>query len=57
MKTKTYTQDEVLKNINTHQKKLDQLVLSRKELNKDISNVKKQIIYWTELDKSQIKMF
>jgi hypothetical protein len=54
---KTYTQDEVLKNINTHQKKLDQLVLSRKELNKDISNVKKQIIYWTELDKSQIKMF
>jgi hypothetical protein len=57
MKTKTYTQDEVLKNINTHQKKLDQLVLSRKELNKDISSVKKQIIYWTELDKSQIKMF
>jgi septal ring factor EnvC (AmiA/AmiB activator) len=43
---KTYTQDEIAKNIDTHQKKLDNLILNRKELNKNIQSTKKQIEYW-----------
>ena len=56
MKEQTYTQEEVLKNINTFQQKEDDLLLQRKELNKTLLNVRKQKEYWESLDLSQLKL-
>lgn len=53
----TYTQKEVLQNINTLQNELDVSKLKRTEITKRINELKKQIQYWRDLDLSQLKMF
>lgn len=54
---KEYTQQEINSNINILSNELDTLKLKRTELSKQITHTKKQIIYWEELDKSQLKIF
>ena len=56
MKEQTYTQEEVLKNINIFKQKEDDLINQRKELNKTLLNVRKQKEYWESLDLSQLKL-
>ena len=51
-----YTQEEVLRNINTFQKKEEELVNKRKDLNKELLQTRKQKEYWEELDLSQLKL-
>jgi len=57
MKTETYTQQEVLKNIKTLTEKMDNLKHARTALSKDINSIKKQIEEWEKLDISQYKIF
>jgi hypothetical protein len=52
-----YTQKEVLRNIETFKTQEEKLLQQRKELNKTIRETKKQILYWEELDLSQLKIF
>ena len=52
-----YTQQEVLRNIRTLEKRKEELTQQRKELNASILSTKKQIEYWNELDLSQLKIF
>lgn len=52
-----YTQQEVLRNIITLEKRKEELTQQRKELNIAILSTKKQIEYWNELDLSQLKIF
>jgi uncharacterized protein YlxW (UPF0749 family) len=51
-----YTQEEVLRNIDTFQKKEEDLINQRKDLNKTIQHVRKQKEYWEALDISQLKL-
>ena len=57
MEHKTYTVKEIQRNIDTLNKRVDDLKLSRTEISQEINQVKKQIIAWEELDDSQFKMF
>lgn len=52
-----YTQQEVDSKINVLTTSLEDLKLKRTELSQQINNTKKQILYWEELDKSQLKLF
>lgn len=52
-----YTQQEVFRNIRTLEKRKEELISQRKELNVAILSTKKQIEYWNELDLSQLKIF
>ena len=52
-----YTQEEVLINIDIFQKKEDELINQRKELNKTLLHIRKQKEYWESLDISQLKIF
>ena len=54
---KKYTQEEIKSNINTLTTQLNTKKLQRTELTQSINSTKKQIVYWEELDTSQIKMF
>jgi hypothetical protein len=54
---KTYTQEEIDSNINILTISLESLTIKRKSINSDIRNVKKQILYWEELNKNQYKLF
>lgn len=56
MEEKKYTQEEVLKNINIFQKKEDDLMHQRKELNKELNRIRKQKEHWESLDLSQLKL-
>ncbi len=51
-----YTQEEVIRNIVIFQKKEDDLVNERKELNKTLLHVRKQKEHWESLDISQLKL-
>lgn len=51
-----YTQEEVLRNIETFRNKEEDLLNQRKELNKIIQHVRKQKEYWELLDISQLKL-
>lgn len=51
-----YTQEEVLRNIETFRKKEEDLLNQRKELNKTIQHVRKQKENWELLDISQLKL-
>jgi len=51
-----YTQEEVLKNIETFRKAEEDLINQRKELNKNLHNVRKQKEHWISLDLSQLKL-
>ena len=53
---KVYTQEEVLMNIAIFQKKEDDLVNERKELNRTLLHVRKQKEHWESLDISQLKL-
>lgn len=53
----TYTNEEIQKNIETLSNRVDSLKLDRTELTRLISELRKQVLYWQELDKSQYKMF
>ena len=57
MEVNTYTQKEILSNINRLQDEVELLKLKRTEISKRINELKKQIDYWKDLDISQIKMF
>lgn len=57
MEHKTYTEKEIQHNINTLNKRVDDLKLSRTEISQEINQVKKQVVAWEELDDSQFKMF
>lgn len=56
MNEQIYTQEEVLKNIDIFQKKEDELINQRKELNKTLLHVRKQKEHWESLDISQLKL-
>ena len=53
---KEYTQEEVLKNINIFQRREDDLIVHRKELNKELNRIRKQKEHWESLDLSQLKL-
>lgn len=55
-KDKVYTPKEVLKNINIFRDREDELLIKRKELNKELNRVRKQKEYWEGLDFSQLKL-
>jgi|TARA_B100000809_G_scaffold225645_1_gene236755 prefoldin subunit 5 len=57
MEHKTYTEKEIQHNIDTLNKRVDDLKLSRTEISQEINQVKKQVVAWEELDDSQFKMF
>lgn len=57
MEVNTYTQKEILSNINKLQDEVELLKLKRTELSKRVNELKKQIDYWKDLDISKIKMF
>ena len=57
MNTKKYSQHEINSNIERLTNILDKYVLDRKEINKNILSVKKQIKVWEEFDENQYKMF
>jgi hypothetical protein len=52
-----YTQEEVIRNIDTFKTQEEKLLQQRKELNKTLGEIRKQILYWEELDLSQLKIF
>ena len=52
-----YTPEEIKSNINILSNEIDLLKKKRNELTKIINNKKKQVVYWENLDLSQIKMF
>jgi hypothetical protein len=54
---KTYTTEEINSNINKLTVIQDGLKLERSELTRRIGQLKKQIDYWEELPKNQIKLF
>ena len=54
---KTYTQKEITENIEKLSNIIDDLKMQRTSITKSINNTKKQVLYWQELDKSQLKMF
>ena len=53
---KIYTQEEILRNIDIFQKKEDDLVNQRKEINKMLLHVRGQKQHWESLDISQLKL-
>ena len=53
---KEYTQKEVLKYISVFQKREDELIVQRKELNKELNRIRKQKEHWESLDLSQLKL-
>ena len=55
-KNEVYTQEEVLKNIAIFQKKEDDLINERKDLNRTLLHVRKQKEHWESLDISQLKL-
>ncbi len=56
MKTKQYTQQEVLQNINLFADEEDRLINERKKLNNELQRIRKQKEYWLNLDLSQLKL-
>ena len=52
-----YTQKEINSFISSLSDSLDLMKKERTTLSQNINNAKKQIQYWENLDKSQLKMF
>lgn len=57
MESKTYTQKEIDYNITKLNNILESSKLKRTEITKAINETKKQIKYWEDIDKSQLKLF
>ena len=51
-----YTQEEVQRNIEIFQKKEDDLINQRKEINKTLAHIREQKQHWKNLDISQLKL-
>jgi prefoldin subunit 5 len=51
-----YTPKEIQKNIEVLTNRMESLKLERTELTQNINSIKKQIQYWLDLDKSQLKL-
>ena len=56
-KLKKYSQKEIQYNISVLNLRMDNLILQRKDIGKDILSIKKQIKVWEEFDENQYKMF
>lgn len=54
---KTYTQDEIDKALFQLNKRPEKRIEDRKDLNKDILSIKKNIEYYENIDKRQFKFF
>jgi flagellar capping protein FliD len=54
---KTYTNEEILRNIEILTQKRDSIKIERTALTQTINSLNKQILMWEKLDKSQYKMF
>jgi hypothetical protein len=52
-----YTHEEILKNISVFDKIEEDLLIKRKEINRQLLETRKQKEYWNELDLSQLKIF
>jgi len=57
MKHETYTQSEISSALNKLKHREDELLLNRKEINRNISEIRKNIKYYEELNLSQYKAF
>lgn len=57
MVSQTYSIKEITSNINTLTKQQEDLILQRNDINRAISEKRKAIKYWEELDPSQLKAF
>ena len=55
--SETYTAEEVQSNINILEDKDAGLLWDRKDLNRRIKDVRKQVKYWKQFDLSQYKLF
>ena len=51
-----YKPKEIQKNIEVLTNRMESLKLERTELTQNINSIKKQIQYWLDLDKSQLKL-
>ena len=57
MEHKTYTQKEILHNIDVLTNSMESLKLERTSITKSINSLKKQVNTWKELNENQYKMF
>jgi flagellar capping protein FliD len=57
MEHKTYTQKEIIHNIDVLTNSIDSLKLDRTSITKSINSLKKQVKTWEELNENQYKMF
>lgn len=52
-----YTKEEISLNLDKVNNIIDSLKAKRTDITKDINQAKKQLKYWEDLDKSQLKLF
>jgi flagellar capping protein FliD len=57
MEHKTYTQKDIIHNIDVLTNSIDSLKLDRTSITKSINSLKKQVKTWEELNENQYKMF
>ena len=57
MEHKTYTQKEIIHNIDVLTNSIESLKLDRTSITKSINSLKKQVKTWEELNENQYKMF
>ena len=57
MESKKYTAKEILYNIEALNDRVDLLKLERTGISKDINSVKKQVLFWENMNENQCKMF
>ena len=55
--SETHTAEEVQSNINILEDKEAGLLWDRKDLNRRVKDVRKQVKYWKQFDLSQYKLF
>tara|TARA_R110000782_G_scaffold269730_2_gene368416 strand:+ start:1977 stop:2153 length:177 start_codon:yes stop_codon:yes gene_type:complete len=56
-KEQIYTQAEIDSNINILKNQEEELLLTRKALNQSITDKRKNITYWQDMDVSQLEAF
>ena len=55
--SKTYTQEEIESNINKLSDNIELLKKERTEISQNINSLKKQVVYWEDMQLNQYKMF
>lgn len=53
----SYSQQEIISKISKLSRMESDLISQRKEINKQLLEIRKQIEYWKEFDLSQLKIF